>query len=366
MSHRQFQHEPVAIIGFACRLLGGNHSPQRFWDFLEQGKVASNKLSTSHFNSNRQHDSSLKPENKQTGGGILLSDDIDVRNFDAGFFEITSTDAAAMDPNERQLLKVAFEGLENAGLRLDNLDNKPCNVEGRSGNNSNGKRRCLANRISYFLNIKGPSMTVDTRCSSSLVGLDLAGRSVQSGEVDAAIVASSSIYMSPDHVVDTGSFGQAFSPTALCHTFDAEAVSCFIVKRLSLEIDDRDPIRAIVRGTASNSNGRTSSIDSPSAQGQAAAIHQAYTNAGITKFTRLPTSSATAPSLLIGSVKSNIGHSGTAAGNSGLIKGILAMEKGVIPGTPLFIQPSPKRKLSFYWTCLETHSDRLFSPVQEL
>ena len=121
-------------------------------------------------------------------------------------------------------------------------------------------RAIMANRISYFLNIKGPSITIDTACSGSLVGLDLACRSLQSGEVTAAIVATSNLYLNPDHVMDAGNVGQAHSPTALCHTFDvdadgyvkAEAVSCVIVKRLSDAIRDRDPIRAIVRGSASN------------------------------------------------------------------------------------------------------------------
>ncbi|KAF6820600.1 polyketide synthase [Colletotrichum musicola] len=155
----------------------------------------------------------------------------------------------------------------------------------------------------------------------------------------------------PDHVVDTGSIRQPLSPTALCQSFDAdadgyvkaEAVSCVIVKRHSLAIADRDPIRAIVRGTASNSDGRTSSIASPSAQGQAAVIRQAYANAGITNFneTAYLDRSPDQP-LLIGSVKSNIGHLGPAAGDSDLLKAILAMEKDVVPGTPLFIQLNPK------------------------
>lgn len=121
-------------------------------------------------------------------------------------------------------------------------------------------RSIMANRLSYFLNVKGPSITVDTACSGSLVCLDLACRSIQIGEIDSAIIAASNIYLNPDHVMDIGSVGQAQSPTALCHTFDvnadgyvkAEAVSCLIVKRLSDALRDLDPIRAIVRGTASN------------------------------------------------------------------------------------------------------------------
>ncbi|PQE21177.1 Lovastatin diketide synthase protein [Rutstroemia sp. NJR-2017a BBW] len=153
-------------------------------------------------------------------------------------------------------------------------------------------RAIMANRLSYFLHIKGPSITIDTACSGSLVGLDLACRSLQSGEVDAAIVATSNFYLNPDHVMDAGNVGQAHSPTALCHTFDAdadgyvkaEAVSCVIVKRLADAIRDCDPIRAIVRGSASNSNGRTGGIASPSGEAQAAAICSAYSNAGITNF----------------------------------------------------------------------------------
>lgn len=121
-------------------------------------------------------------------------------------------------------------------------------------------RSIMANRLSYFLNIKGPSITIDTACSGSLVCLDLACRSIQSGEINTAIIAASNLYLNPEHVMDVGSVGQAHSPTALCHTFDedadgyvkAEAVSCVIVKRLSDAIRDHDPIRAIVRGTTSN------------------------------------------------------------------------------------------------------------------
>ncbi len=117
----------------------------------------------------------------------------------------------------------------------------------------------MANRLSYFLNIKGPSVTLDTACSGSMVGLHLAVRALHNGEADAAIVATSNIYLNPEHVQDVGSLGQAHSPTGLCHTFDAsadgyiksEAVSSLIIKRLSDAIRDRDPIRAVIRGTAS-------------------------------------------------------------------------------------------------------------------
>lgn len=257
----------------------------------------------------------------------------------------------------------------HAMLNRDGEDAPPNYVAGTA-------RAMLANRVSYFLNIKGPSVTVDTACSGSLVGLDLACRALQLREAEMAIVAASNLFLNPEHVMDTGGMGQAHSPTALCHTFDAdadgyvkaEAVNCVIVKRLSDAIRDRDPIRAVVRGTASNSNGRTvGGIVSPNSVAQAAAIRAAYSRAGITDFnetaylechgTGTPAGDAaevngagsvfgstrdpTRP-LIIGSIKSNLGHAEPAAGLSGLIKVILSMEKSLIPGNPTFIKPNPK------------------------
>ncbi|KAJ8132252.1 hypothetical protein O1611_g1372 [Lasiodiplodia mahajangana] len=392
MAKANYVQEPVAIVGFSCRLPGGNSSPKKLWDFLEQGKVASNQVPASRFNINGHWDGSHKPGTMRPLGGMFL-DDVDLADFDASFFEISGTEAIAMDPNQRQMLEVVYEGLENAGIPLEQLNGKPvaCFVgayssdygdmqnrdpEDRPANNAIGVGRAImANRISYFLNIKGPSITIDTACSGSLVGLDMACRVLQSGEVDAAIVATSNIYLNPDHVIDAGNVGQAHSPTGLCHTFDvdadgyvkAEAVSCVIVKRLSDAIRARDPIRSVLRGLASNSNGRTAGIASPSAEAQAAAIRQAYLNAGITDLNDTqylechgtgtqagdPTevrgagyafSASRDPKspLIIGSIKSNVGHSEPAAGISGLIKTVLSLEHGMIPGTPLFITPSPK------------------------
>ncbi|TGO19734.1 hypothetical protein BPAE_0334g00010 [Botrytis paeoniae] len=392
MTETHFQQEPVAIVGFACRLPGGNHSPQKLWDFLERGEIASNKVPQTRFNIDAHYDGSHKPGTMRPKGGMFIGD-VDLADFDAGFFEISGTEAIAMDPNQRQMLEVVFEGLENAGISLEKLDGAPVacfvgsyasdygdmqnrDADDRPANCAIGVGRAImANRLSYFLNIKGPSITIDTACSGSLVGLDLACRSLQSGEVDAAIVATSNFYLNPDHVMDAGNVGQAHSPTALCHTFDAdadgyvkaEAVSCVIVKRLADAIRDRDPIRAIVRGSASNSNGRTGGIASPSSAAQAAAIRAAYANARITNFNDTaylechgtgtqagdPTEVNGAGSvfaatretdrpLIIGSIKSNVGHSEPSAGISGLMKAIMSMEKGIIPGNPTFIKPSPR------------------------
>ncbi|KAI1424149.1 hypothetical protein F5Y12DRAFT_715501 [Xylaria sp. FL1777] len=387
-----FRQEPVAIVGFGCRLPGGNSSPQKLWDFLVRGGVASRDVPETRFRLDGHYDGSLKPKTMRQPGGMFL-DKTDLADFDARFFEVGGNEAASMDPNQRQLLEVVFESLENAGLTLNDLDNRPvgCFVgsyasdyadmhnrdpEDRPLNSAVGVARALlANRLSHFLNIKGPSITLDTACSGSLQGLDIACRYLQSGEINVAIIAASNLYMSPEHLIDTGAFGTAHSPTGLCHAFDlaadgyvkAEAVSSIIVKRLENAIKDRDPIRTVILGTASTSNGRTPGIASPSATSQALAIRAAYSNAGIQDLNQTtylechgtgtqagdPTEVEAIGSvfaamrtagnpLLIGSIKSNIGHSEPAAGNSGLIKAILSMENGFIPGTPTFITPSPK------------------------
>ncbi len=224
----QPQQEPIAIVGFACRLPGGNSPPQKLWDFLEQGDVASSAVPETRFNFEGHYDGSHKPKTMCQPGGMFLGD-VDLADFDAGFFEIGGGEAAAMDPNQRQMLEVVFEGLENAGIPLEKLDNRPvgCFVgsyssdyadmqardpHDRPSNNAIGiGRTILANRLSHFLNIKGPSVTLDTACSGSLQALDFASRYLQSRDVDAAIIAASNLYMSPEHVIDQGSLGSAHS-----------------------------------------------------------------------------------------------------------------------------------------------------------
>ncbi|KAF7917217.1 uncharacterized protein EAE98_010322 [Botrytis deweyae] len=388
----QHSQEPVAIIGFACRLPGGNTTPKKLWEFLERGDIASNKVPKSRFNIEGHWDGSQKPRTMRPCGGMFL-EDIDPADFDASFFEISKSEAISMDPNQRQMLEVVFEGLENAGIPLESLDGAPvgCFVgsyasdygdmqnrdpEDRPASITVGVGRAImANRLSHFLNIKGPSMTIDTACSGSLVGLDVACRYLQSREINAAIIATSNLYLNPEHVMDLGAVGNAHSPTGLCHTFDidadgyvkAEAVSSIIVKRLSDAIRDRDPIRAVIRGSATNSDGRTPGIASPSAEAQSAAIRAAYANAGITNLNDTAylechgtgtqagdptevkgaasafgaTRSADKP-LIIGSIKSNLGHAEPSAGISGIMKAVMAIENGIIPGNPTFIKPSPK------------------------
>ncbi|KAL6716017.1 hypothetical protein ACLMJK_006979 [Lecanora helva] len=389
---QKYMQEPVAVIGMACRLPGDSNSPGALWDFLERGGSADNEAPESRFNLKTHHDGSKKPKTMRSPGGMFL-ENIDPRVFDAPFFGISRTDAIAMDPQQRQLLEVVYECIENAGLRMDDLDGAKfgCFVgsyavdyadmqardpEDRAPSVTVGVGRAiLSNRISHFLNIQGPSMTIDTACSGSLVSVDVACRYLSSGEIDGAIIGGANLYLSPEHNMDGGAMKGASSLSGRCHTFDvkadgyikAEGINAVILKRLSDAVRDRDPIRAVIRGTATNSDGRTPGIASPSAAAQAIAIRAAYANAGISDLggtgylechgtgtqagdpsevggvSSVFASSRTADDpLIIGSIKSNIGHSEPAAGISGLLKAILTIEKGIIPGTPTFITPNPK------------------------
>ncbi|KAK7542637.1 putative polyketide synthase [Phyllosticta citribraziliensis] len=389
---KPYGQDPVAVVGMGCRLPGDSTSPHKLWKFLERAGIANNEPPESRFNFKAHYDGSRKPKTMRSPGGMFL-ENVDPREFDAPFFSISSTEALAMDPQQRQLLEVVYECLENAGVTLESIDGArvgcfvgsyAVDYEAMQARDPDDRvpgvtvgigRAILSNRLSHFLNIKGPSMTIDTACSGSLVALDVACRYLQSKETDGAIVAAANLYLSPEHVMDTGAMKGASSLSGKCHTFDvkadgymkAEGVNAVMLKRLDDAIRDGDPIRAVIRGTATNSDGRTPGIASPSAEAQAAAIRAAYANAGITDLSATaylechgtgtqagdPTEVTGASSvfsasrdpdhpLVIGSIKSNLGHSEPAAGISGLLKAVLAIENAVIPGNPTFITPSPK------------------------
>jgi acyl transferase domain-containing protein/NADPH:quinone reductase-like Zn-dependent oxidoreductase len=384
------KQEPIAIVGLACRLPGSCNSPKAFWEFLRKGGVASRVPPETRFHLGTHYDGSRKPGTMASPGGMFI--DADPRDMDGSFFRLSKVEATAMDPQQRQLLEVVFEGLENSGVTLDAIsgtrvgcfvgsyacdygDIQARNPENRAAATTVGiGRSMLSNRISHFLNIKGPSMTIDTACSGSLTGVDLANRYLQSGEITGAIVAGCNMYLGPEHVMDAISVNGTASGTGKCHTFDAKAdgyikaegVNMVYLKRLDAALRDGDAIRGIIRGTASGSDGWTAGIASPSAEAQATTIRQAYANAHISTLedtqyvechgtgTRagdvievsgiasvFQGRASTLQPLRIGSVKSNIGHSEPAAGLSGLIKVALSLEEGVIPGNPTFETPNP-------------------------
>ncbi|KAL2820183.1 polyketide synthase module [Aspergillus cavernicola] len=391
-SHQAAGVPPIAVVSFACRLPGRNNDPETLWRFLEREQTASNTVPESRFSFAAHFDGSRRPRTMKGSGGMFL-EDVDLARFDAPFFNISAAEARSMDPQQRQLLEVVYESLENGGLTLDGINGQQvgCFVssftidylamqnrdpDARPVNMTTGTGRAiLSNRISHYLNIKGPSVTVDTACSGGLTIVDLACRYLTSNDISTAIVAASHLFLNPDDLLEEGQLGSVYSPNGLCQVFDAkadgyvkaEAVNVVILKRLDDALADGDPIRAIIRGSASNSNGATVGISNPSMDQQAACIRAAYARAGITDTNATtyiechgtgtqagdpvevnalstvfgPTRDATAP-LIIGSIKSNLGHSEPAAGLSGLIKATLATEKGRIPGQPTFAEPNPK------------------------
>ncbi|KAK8081384.1 hypothetical protein PG996_000165 [Apiospora saccharicola] len=383
---------PIAVIGMSCRLPGHIMTPKSFWDFMIASRVASNEPPESRFSLAGHYDGSHKPYTMKTPGAMFM--DVDPSDFDAGFFGVNHMDASSMDPQQRQLMEVAYECLENAGIPLEKLSGARvgCLVgantvdyydmtcrdpEDRTESPTMGSNRALlSNRISHFLDVQGPSISLDTACSSTLIALDMACLYLTTNQCDMMIVGGANMYLSPERNEDMGAMRPTASPSGRCHTFDskadgyvaAEAINCVLLQRVDDAVRDKNPIRAVIRGTSTNSAGRTPGIAMPSATAQAAAIRSAYRNAGISDLSETGflechgtgtlvgdpievsgAASVFAPSrdhrdhpMVIGSVKSNIGHSEGAAGLSGLIKTVLALEKGIIPGTATFLTPNPK------------------------
>ncbi|PWY76505.1 polyketide synthase [Aspergillus sclerotioniger CBS 115572] len=326
-------------------------------------------------------------------GGYFLQDE-DIRSFENEFFGINNLEAKYMDPQQRKLLEVVFECFESAGLPLEKLSgaNVGCYVGNFTVDFQLMQLRdaeylhrytatgmgtsILSNRISHAFNLKGPSLVIDTACSSSLYCLHIACVALQAGECEGAIVAGANLIQTPEQHLATMKAG-VLSPTSTCHTFSdtadgygrADGVGALYLKRLGDARRDGDPIRSIIRASAINANGKTAGITLPSSLGQAEVIRKAYTKAGLsldeTTYIechgtgtavgdpieveavsiafRRPEGSAP---ILIGSVKSNLGHSEAASGISSVIKGTLALEHAFIPPTIGVQRLSPKIKSS--------------------
>ncbi|PKX89973.1 polyketide synthase fmaB [Aspergillus novofumigatus IBT 16806] len=403
--------EPIAIVSAACRLPGHVNSPHKLWELLQSGGTAvSNEVPKSRFSSEGHFDGSGRPGTMKALSGMFI-EDIDPAAFDASFFNLTRADAIAMEPQQRQLLEVVYECFENGGIPIEKVSGKQigCYVgslngdyhdmqmrdpeQRMSGHAVGTGRAILSNRISHFFNLQGSSFTIDTACSSGLVGVDVACKNLRAGTLTGAVVAGVNLWLSPEHTEERGTMRAAYSASGKCHTFDAkadgycraEAVNAVYLKRLSDAMRDGDPIRALIRGTASNSDGWTPGINSPSSEAQAAMIREAYKNAGIDSSeyaetgylechgTGTPAGDPTevkgaasvlaqmrpqTSPLIIGSVKSNIGHSEPGAGLSGLIKAMLAVEEGKIPGNPTFLKPNP----AIDFDNLRVHATRIGIP----
>lgn len=371
-------NEPVAVIGVGCRFPGDIDGPERLWDFLTEKKCAITAYPDRGFTNAGTFAES---------GGFLK----DVAGFDNRFFDIPPDEALRMDPQQRLLLEVSWEALEHAGiipesLRLSRtgvfvgvsstdyvrLVSASAQQKSTIWDNTGGSSSIIANRISYFLDIQGPSIVIDTACSSSLVAVHVACRSLSTWDCDIALVGGTNVLISPE---PWGGFREAgiLSQTGCCHAFDksadgmvrGEGCGVIVLQRLSDARLEGRRILAILTGSAVNQDGKSNGIMAPNPSAQIGVLENACKSArvdpleigyveahgtgtslgdrieahalGMVFGRKRPGSGP----LMIGSIKPNIGHLEGAAGIAGLIKAVLMVERGSLLPSGGFTEPNP-------------------------
>jgi acyl transferase domain-containing protein len=376
----------IAIVGIGCRFPGAN-SPEEFWQLLLDGRCTIGSVPGDRFDIEALYDPTPAMPGKVMSrwGGFLP----DIQMFDPGCFGISPREAAFLDPQQRLLLKTAWEALEDAGQATEDLVGSNTGVfVGLWLNDYEGRlfgatpetefymttgtgRYAAAGRISYCFGLEGPSLTVDTACSSSLVAVHLACQSLRSGECSLAIAGGANVILQP-HVTVAYSQSRMMAPDGRCKFGDAladgyvrsEGAGVVVLKPLRQAIADRDPIYAVIRGSAINNDGKSSeSLGTPSRSGQERLLRRAYENAGVSpgsvqyveahgtgtsagdpvELGALGTvlASGRTSDCLVGSVKTNVGHTEGAAGLAGLIKVALSLDHRLIPASLHCQEPNP-------------------------
>ncbi|VEP15655.1 Beta-ketoacyl synthase [Hyella patelloides LEGE 07179] len=371
--------EAIAIIGIGCRFPQAKN-PQAFWELLLNGIDAISEMPLNESRSKLF----TRQNNDLKKGGFLEGVDL----FDAEFFGISPREAEQIDPQQRLLLEVSWSALENASISAQNLAGTNTGVFIGISNYDYGRIQNLANnnvysgtgnafsiaanRLSYVLDLRGPSVAIDTACSSSLVAVHQACQSLRQGECNIALAGGVNLLLSPD-VTQTFAMAGMLASDDLCKTFDAsadgyvrgEGCGIIVLKPLNHAVRDRDNILAVIKGSAVNQDGRSNGLTAPNGLSQQAVINQALSNAGV-KADRISYIEAhgTGTSLgdpielnalkkvlfseqslqktcWVGSVKTNIGHLEAAAGIAGLIKVVLALQHKKIPPHLNFNQLNP-------------------------
>jgi myxalamid-type polyketide synthase MxaE and MxaD len=379
--------EPIAIVGLGLRLPGGANSYESYWRLLVEGRDAISEVPAERWGREfHSTDPSVPGTSVSHYGGFIEG----VDQFDAAFFGIPPRDADNMDPQHRLFLEVAWEALEDAGLPQARLSGTRTGVY--LGLMTNDYVRMMwqdprqvdaygttgfaftfgPNRLSYLLDLQGPSMAVDTACSSSLVTVHLACQSLRSGESDLALAGGVNALLSPEASIAFSKMGM-LSPDGRCKSFDArangyvrgEGCAVFVLKRLSNALADGDRVLALIRGSAVNQDGRSNGFTAPNALAQEAAVRQALGMAGLEPW-RISYVEAhgTGTSLgdpievealrrvygvpaegagpcVVGSVKTQIGHLEAAAGVAGMAKVVLAMQHRRLPANLHFQSLNP-------------------------
>ncbi|WP_157251721.1 type I polyketide synthase [Nonomuraea typhae] len=375
------RHEPIAVIGMACRYPGGGDTVEGLWELLREGRHAVGEVPPARWDIDAYYDPDpQKPGGMYTRYGCFLDD---VTGWDAEFFGISPREALRMDPQQRLLLELAWEGLENAGLApsrmkgsrtgvmvgyMDTLQYGRLQIEiqGRDAVSDpylgqGAIASVAAGRIAYQFDLVGPTLTVDTACSSSLIAVHLAVESLRRGECDMALAAGCSLTLHPSMFIQACA-GMMMCSDGRCKTFDegadgyvmGEGGGLVVLEPLSKALANGRRIRAVIRGSAANQDGRSNGLTAPSRNAQVDVITRAHVAARVHAddvdyveahgsgtqlgdaielsalhdvFGRRP---AERP-LRVGAIKTNIGHTQAAAGVAGLIKTVLILENGVIP-----------------------------------
>src|SRR4051812_13613365 len=378
----------IAIIGIGCRFPGGINHPDALWKLLVEGREAVTEVPADRWNVERFYDAEPGIVGKSIArrGGFV--DGIDL--FDRHFFSISAREAPYVDPQHRLLLETAWEAIEDAGMVLDfekgtdlgvfvgishndyqGIQSTAFDHFGIAPHTATGSAHSIAaNRISYCLNLRGPSIAMDTACSSALTAVHAACEHIRAGRGDIALAGGVTVMITPGGFIG---FSQAsmLSPDGRCAAFDAsangfvrgEGAGMVLLKRLSQAIADGDPIQGVIVGTSMNQDGHTNGISLPSAEAQSRLIQDACRDASVspaqigfveahgtgTAVGDPIEAHALAEALCqdrstplpIGSVKTNLGHLETAAGVAGLVKAMLVLQHREIPASLHFTSPSP-------------------------
>ncbi|MCA9976486.1 MAG: polyketide synthase, partial [Anaerolineales bacterium] len=372
----QAQSEPIAIVGMSVRFPGSANSPAAFWELLRDGVDAITEVPSQRWDIDAYYDPDPDAPGKMytRWGGFI--DNVD--QFDPAFFNVSPREAISMDPQQRLLLETSWEALESAGLAPDAVAGSKTGVfvgistgdYGQMQNQANDLGEIdayvgtgttfsvAAGRLAYVLGVHGPALAVDTACSSSLVALHLAAQSLRAKQSDMALAGGVSLILAPEGTIYM-SKSRALAADGRCKTFDADAdgyvrgegCGVVVLKRLSDAQRDGDPILAVIRGSAINHDGRSSGLTVPNGAAQRAVIEAALADAGglapeqiayvETHGTGTPLGDpievralaatlgkgrAADNPLLLGAVKTNIGHLEAAAGIASLAKVVLSLQ----------------------------------------